>query len=114
MSRRQKQRVSHFQEDMEAGVRSAAASFRDNDAETSISVAIRLWWTSGLRGRRFAMLVRQAHEITQERISLGMVERGEPGRRAAMPYFFAVLDDLVGTSQGRRTQGPRQLGQRSR
>jgi hypothetical protein len=40
-------------------------------------------------------LVRQARELTQERISLGVVERGEAGRRQAVPYFLAVLRGLA-------------------
>jgi hypothetical protein len=40
--------------------------------------------------------------VTQERISVGGVGRGEPGRREAMPYFFAVLRDLVRQHVGHR------------
>jgi len=95
MSRRQSDRESRFQIEIEKGVRVAATMFRDNDPDASVRAVVRLWWTSRLRGRRFAGLVRQAREITQERISLGVVERGEAGQREAMPYFFAVLHDLV-------------------
>jgi hypothetical protein len=99
MSRRQHERASRFQMDIERQVRMAAVAFRDNDVETSVTRVVRLWWTSRLRGRRFAQLVRQAHDVTQERISLGAVERGEPGRREAMPYFLAVVCDLVDHTQ---------------
>jgi hypothetical protein len=102
MSRRQSERGSRFQVDIEQQVRTAAAAFRDNDVETSIAVAVRLWWSSRLRGRRFAQLLRQARDVTQARISAGVVEQGEPGRRQAMPYFLAVLRDLV--NQHRRTR----------
>jgi hypothetical protein len=95
MSRRQSERTSRFQAEIEDGVRRAALAFRDNDAEASVSTAVRLWWTSHLRGRRFAQLVRQAFDVTQARISLGVVERGDAGQREAMPYFLAVLRDLV-------------------
>jgi hypothetical protein len=109
MSRRQRERTSRFQVEIEAGVRAAAAAFRDNDADASVSTAVRLWWTSRLRGRRFAQLVQQAKAVTQQRISLSVVERGEPGRRQAMPYFFAVLRDLVDQERARparrRTEG---------
>jgi len=101
MSRRQRERGSRFQIDIEEQVRIAAATFRDNDVEASINVAVRLWWTSRLRGRRFAQLLGQARDVTQQRISLGVVERGEPGRRQAMPYFLAVLRDLVGQESTR-------------
>ncbi len=100
MSRRQRERGSRFQIDIEEQVRIAAATFRDNDVEASINVAVRLWWTSRLRGRRFAQLLGQARDVTQQRISLGVVERGEPGRRQAMPYFLAVLRDLVDKHPG--------------
>ena len=95
MSRRQRERPSCFQDAIETGVRSAGLDFGDNDVEASVASAVRLWWTSRLRGRRFAQLVQQAREVTRQRISLGIVQRGEPGRRKAMPYFFAVLRNLA-------------------
>jgi hypothetical protein len=95
MSRRQREWTSHFLGEIETGVRSAAVDFGDNDVAGSVATAVRLWWTSRLRGRRFAQLVYQARDVTRQRISLGVVQRGEPGRRKAMPYFFAVLRDLV-------------------
>jgi hypothetical protein len=106
MSRRQMERQSGFLVEIEDGVRNAAAAFRDNDVEASVTTAVRLWWTSRLRGRRFARLVYEARDVTQKRISLGIVGQGEPGRREAMPYFFAVLRDLV-------DQARRGLAQRS-
>jgi hypothetical protein len=95
MSRRQGERTSRFEAEIESGIRSAATAFRDNDVEASITTAIRLWWTSRLRGRRFAQLICEARDVTQQRISLSVIRKGEPGRREAMPYFFAVLRELV-------------------
>jgi hypothetical protein len=95
VSERQGQRASRFGAEIEASVRSAALAFRADDVDASVSAVIRMWWTNHLRGRRFAQLVREAYEITQARISLGSVERGEAGHRQAMPYFMAVLQDLV-------------------
>jgi hypothetical protein len=95
MSRRQSERRSRFLLDIDREVRAASTAFRDNDIETSVRVVVRLWWSSGLRGRQFAQLVHQARDITQMRISVGAVERGDPGRREAMPYFLAVLRGLV-------------------
>ena len=95
MSRRQAERASRFRVEIEDGVRSAAVAFRDNDVEASVGAAVRLWWTSHLRGRRFAELVRQAYDVTQMRISVGAIERGDAGRREAMPYFLSVLRHLV-------------------
>jgi hypothetical protein len=95
MSRRQSERTSRFQAQIEGDIRSTATAFRDNDVEASITTAIRLWWASRMRGRRFAQLVRQARGVTQQRISLGVIQKGESSRRAAMPYFFAVLRELI-------------------
>ncbi len=103
MSRRQSERDSRFQVDIEQEVQIAAAAFRDNDVEASTAVAVRLWWSSRLRGRRFAQLLGQARDVTQARISVGVVEQGEPGRRQAMPYFLAVLRDLVNKHRRART-----------
>ncbi len=85
VSRRQGERTSRFQVEIELGIRSAGIVFRDNDVEASVSTAVRMWWTSRLRGRRFAQLVHEARDVTHRRISLGEVEHGEPGRRKAMP-----------------------------
>jgi hypothetical protein len=104
MSRRQNERASRFQTDVEQAVRAAAATFRDNDVERSTAVVIRLWWTSRLRGRRFVELVAQARGLTAARISVGGVQHGAPGQRQAMPYFLAVLRDL--TNQERRPRRP--------
>jgi len=95
VSRRQGERASWYRAEIEAAVRSSALVFRADDVEASVTAAIRLWWTSHLRGRRFAQLVQHARTVTQERISVGGVERGEAGRREAMPYFWSVLRELV-------------------
>jgi hypothetical protein len=97
--------VSRSGAEIEASVHNAALAFRADDAEASVSAALRMWWTSHLRGRRFAPLVREAYEITQARISLGSVERGEAGHRQAMPYFIAVLQDLVANEGQRKPVG---------
>jgi len=110
MSRRQRERTSLFLGQIETGVRSAALDFGDNDVEASVATAARLWWTSRLRGRRFAQLVYQARDVTRQRVSLGVIQRGEPGRREAMPYFFAVLRDLV--DQQRSAPGRRSAARR--
>jgi len=95
VSRRQSERTSRFKVEIEDGVRSVAVALRDDDVGASIRTVVRLWWTSHLRGRHFAELVHQAYAVTQRRISIGAVERGDAGRREAMPYFLAVLRDLV-------------------
>jgi len=105
MSRRKHERLSLFRDQIESSIRKASTMFRDNDVESSVTTAVRLWWSSGMRGRRFAQLVRKAHDVTQQRMSLGVIQKSEPGQRDAMPYFFAVLRDLV--DQESPIAGPR-------
>ena len=105
MSQRQHERASRFQVDIEDGVRAAAVAFRDNDVEASTETVIRLWWSSRLRGRRFAQLLQLARQQTQQRISLGAIGRGQPGRREAMPYFIAVLRQLADDERHQRGHG---------
>ena len=38
-------------------------------------------------------------------ISVGGIERGEPGRREAMPYFWSVLRELVSQHVHRHASG---------
>jgi hypothetical protein len=109
MSRRQSERASRFQAEIEESVRSAAVAFRDDDVEASVRTAVRLWWTSHLRGRRFAQLVRQAYEVTQARISW-RYQRGDARQREAMPYFLAVLRDLVANDVRTRQPGTLKSG----
>src|SRR5260370_42202074 len=95
MSPRQSERPSRFAAEVETFVLAAGRRFRDDDPDQSVRTATRLWWGSGMRGRRFIQLVREASRRTSERVSVGSVQRGAPGRREAMPYFFAILRDLV-------------------
>jgi hypothetical protein len=102
------ERALRYRAEIEVAVRTAAIKFGDNDEEASVLRTLRMWWSSGVRGPRFAHLIRGATEITQARISLGSVERGCAGRREAMPYFFEVLHGL--TQEDR----PEQRGARAR
>jgi hypothetical protein len=95
VSSQQKARMSRSTGDVETLVLSAANRFWDNDPNRSVRTALRLWWRSHVRGRRFVQLVQEATKRTSERVSLGVVQQGVPGRREAMPYFFAILSDLV-------------------
>src|SRR5438132_12959460 len=81
------ERTLRYRAAIELGVRTAASKFRDNDPEACVATAMRLWWSSGVRGRRFAQLIGRATDITQVRISLGTVQRGRAGCREAMPYL---------------------------
>src|SRR5260370_30335781 len=103
MRSRGSERAWRYRVEIELDVRSAATKFRDNDQEASVATALRVWWSSGMRGARFAEVIRRATEITQARISLGTVERGGAGRREAMPYFFEVLRHLANDERQRRS-----------
>ena len=96
------ERALRYRAEIELGVRGAAIKFRDNDQEASVATAVRVWWSSGMRGPRFAQLIQRTTEITQGRISLGAVQRGEAGCREAMPYFFEVLRHLANDERQRR------------
>jgi hypothetical protein len=67
VSRRQGERASRYQAEIEAAVRTSALVFRADDVEASVTAAPRLWWTSHLRGRRFAQLVQHARAMTHPR-----------------------------------------------
>ncbi len=49
--------------------------------------------------------MQQARQVTQERISLGAVQHGHPGRREAMPYFLAVLRQFADRERNLRGHG---------
>lgn len=81
--------------ELDAFIDGRAGPYRDDDPERSRLRAQRLWWNSGLPAVRFRALLAEAAAVTNRMISAGYVERGAAGRRHAMPYFFAVLEDLV-------------------
>ena len=89
------ERALRYRSEIGLAVRAAAVKFRDNDQDASVMRAFRMWWSSGIRGPRFAQLIQQATDVTQARLSLGVVRRGGAGRRQAMPYFFEVLHELT-------------------
>jgi hypothetical protein len=93
-------RASRFQADIEAIVRAAAVAFRDNDIENTLDAAVRLWWRTGLRGRRFIRLVQQARRITEERVSLGLVKRGKPGQREGHAILHGGVERLARMGSG--------------
>jgi hypothetical protein len=86
---------------VETLILSAANRFWDDDPNRSVRAAIRLWWGSGLRGRHFVQLLQEATSRTSERVLLGTIKQGVPGRREAMPYFFAILRELAVQEQRR-------------
>jgi len=71
------------------------ADFRDDDPARSRVRAHHAWWNSGLPRARFLALIDLARDKTREQISKSGVRNGPAGQRRAMPYFFAVLEDLA-------------------
>lgn len=59
----------------------------DAHPESSLTRAVRLWQTSGLAEDAFVGKLYGARSITRQ----------QPRVRRGMPYFFAVVEDLVGT-----------------
>ncbi len=74
---------------------SVVGVFRDDDPGRSISRARHIWQGSRLPEAGFLPLLDEAATHTKHALSAGMIKRGEPGRRKAMPYFFAILEDLA-------------------
>lgn len=93
-----------------------ARAFRDDDFGRSLARAQRLWWNSKLRREQLLALVVEAGAITRAAISAGRVRTGAPGQRAAMGYFFGVLENLIERARGaeqRRAAVREQLRARS-
>jgi hypothetical protein len=92
--------------DVEQLVRQYAVEFRDDDVDRSVARAQHVWWNSRLPQIAFVALVEVARMRTKEQMSLGGIKKGKPGARAAMAYFFGVLEELVNKELGRlRTVG---------
>ena len=106
MSRRQHERTSRFSDEIGALARSASLAFRDEDPDGSMTIIYAAWWNSGLRGRTFTRLLMDATAITKQRISTGAIRAGIPGHRAAMPYFLAVLTQLIDDADRRPRSSP--------
>ena len=75
----------------------------DDNPRSSVSQATRLWRASGLPEDKFVHRLHEARSITQQQGSV----KGKPAKDDRqlvnrMPYFFAVVEDLVGLKAGRQ------------
>ncbi len=61
----------------------------DSHPASSLTRAVRLWQSSGLAEDAFVSALYGARSITRQ----------QPRVRRAMPYFFSVVEDLVGTTE---------------
>lgn len=64
-------------------------------AAANITRAARLQRASGLAERAFVELVHAARTMTRARGNIRKAADGDPALRNRMPYFFAVLEDLL-------------------
>ncbi|MFN8526776.1 MAG: helix-turn-helix domain-containing protein [Chloroflexota bacterium] len=92
---------SNLTDDLASRIRAIGIELRDSGSARSIARAQHALWNSGLPYPAFAAIVEIARSRTREELSKGTVKNGQPGRRSAMPYFFAVLDDLVNQERDR-------------
>lgn len=64
-------------------------------AAANITRAARLQRASGLAERAFVEVVHAARTMTRARGNIRKAADGDPALRNRMPYFFAVLEDLL-------------------
>ena len=72
----------------------------DDNPRSSVTQATRLWKASGLPEDKFVHRLHEARSITQQQGSV----KGKPAKddrqlTNRMPYFFAVVEDLVGLKE---------------
>ncbi len=75
----------------------------DDNPRSSVSQATRLWKASGLPEDKFVHRLHEARSITQQQGSV----QGKPAKEDRqlvnrMPYFFAVVEDLLGLREDRQ------------
>jgi len=78
-------------------------SFKLHDAQprSSLTRATKLWKSTGLPEDKFVQRLYEARSITQQQGSVSKRADGAPGVINRAPYFFAVLEDLLGLREGR-------------
>ena len=74
-----------------------SAKLHDDNPRSSLTRAVKLWKASGLPEDKFVQRLYEARSVTQQQGSV----RGKPAKEDAqltnrMPYFFAVVEDLLG------------------
>ena len=90
-------------EQIEAVVEQISGEFHDGDhLPSNIGQAARLWKASGLSEAAFVSRLFEARSITKQRGDIkkrASGEAGEWGMRNRMPYYFAVVRDLLGMKE---------------
>jgi hypothetical protein len=71
-------------------------------ARANVTRAIRLWQSSGMDEERFVQeVIYPARSLTQQAGDIKKRAGDGSGRRNKAPYFFAVVEDLLGLREGR-------------
>jgi hypothetical protein len=92
-------------EQIEAVLEQISGEFHDEEhLRSNVGQAARLWRASGLSEADFVGRLYEARSITKDRGTTiqkpATGEAGEWGMRNRMPYFFAVVRDLLGMKGG--------------
>ena len=77
-----------------------SAKLHDDNPRSSLTRATKLWKASGLPEDKFVHRLHEAKSVTRQQGSV----RGKPAKddrqlTNRMPYFFAVVEDLLGLKQ---------------
>ena len=80
-----------------------SAKLHDDNPRSSLTRATKLWKTAGLPEDKFVQRLYEARSVTQQQGSV----RGTPAKEDTqltnrMPYFFAVVEDLLGLKDAGR------------
>ena len=84
-------------------MRDISARLHDEEhTQANITRAARLWKASGLPEERFVHdVLYQARSLTQAQGTVQKPAAAGGGLRNRVPYFFAVVEDLLGLKEGR-------------
>jgi len=101
----QSQAVARYSDFIAQVTRDYTRLFHDGDHERpNRSRALRLWVESDLTEQQFVDLMHQARKITQARgnIARDATDGSPVETKNRMPYYFSVLEDLLGMQQDAR------------
>ena len=83
----------------------------DDFPASSLTRAIRLWQASGLEEPAFAEVLYRARSITRQQAGVKKRAQNGHGVRNRAPYFFAVVEDLLGLREQEHKTNDRPRGE---
>ena len=86
---------------IEAVMADVSAKLHDEQPHSSLTRATRLWKTSGLAEEAFVQRLYEARSIARQQGNVKKPAAAGHGTINRMPYFFAVVEDLLGLKEGR-------------